>query len=106
MINEGLLAEPGAIHSRAKMSWQQINLKNESNNAFRNWSLLHEMHSNGKAICLSDFPQSKGPAIIIGSGSSLDEHIGDLKNCPLPIFCSTSQLSTLIKHERQPETVF
>lgn len=103
MVNEGMLMEPGAVHARAKMSWQQVNLRKETTNAFQNWQMIHDMHNAGRIKSLSEIPRPGGPAMIIGSGSSLDKIIDDLVNWPYPIFCSTSHGVTLLKHGRPPE---
>ena len=103
MINQGFLIEPGAIHSQAKMSWQQINLRNETVNAFHNWQALNAMHEAGRVHCLSTFKPKPSPAMVIGSGATLDDFIDELAEWPYPIFCSTSQASTIIKYGRKPE---
>lgn len=103
MVNEGFLVEPAAMHSRAKMSWQQVNLKKESDNAFKNYAMLNEAHEIGQAHCMSTMQQGNKPAIVIGSGGSLDTIIEELVDWPYPIFCSSSQISSLVMHKRNPE---
>ena len=40
-----------------------------------------------------------GPAMVLGSGASLDDHIEDVNNFAGPIFCSPSQLNILAFHD-------
>jgi hypothetical protein len=95
-------AEAHAFHDMAKQSWQQQNLKWETENAFMNHYQLFQMMTKGRAKDLSEYPKTGGPAIIIGSGSSLDGVIGRLKDWKGAIICSTSHGTTLVYHDAPP----
>ena len=66
-----------------------------------------KFHQRGKAQDLGvlDEGKPKGPAIIIGSGPTLDGALPYLKDWKGAIFCNSSQASTLIYHGRHPDYI-
>ena len=93
------------IHVRAKMSWQQVNLKIETRNAAENFTLLQEMKEQGRVKSMSDMPKGKGPILLCGSGSSFNPVIKRLNEFPGPVWCSTSQAATIAHEGRPPDVV-
>jgi hypothetical protein len=89
-------------HLDSKMAWQQQNLRWETENAFLNHEILYRMRLAGRARCLSEAPPHQGPAIVVGSGSSLDKVIDHLYKWKGSIICSTSHGATLVKHGAPP----
>ena len=124
MINIGAVGPAGLEneHLLQKIGWQMVNLPMEVRNSFTNhvifecghnpakipayMRLLQNLHDNpGRVQSMEKCPKEKGPAIIIGSGSSLDFFAPKLKDWKGGIICSTSQASTLIYHGRTPEYI-
>lgn len=90
------------FHQDARAAWQQQNLRWETENAFLNHQLLWEMREKGKAKCLTEAPTPGGPAIVIGSGSTLDGVVDRLKDWKGAIVCSTSHGTTLVHYGAFP----
>lgn len=93
------------FHIDARQAFLQQNLKWETENAFLNHQQLCEMHMAGRARCLSECPPSRGPAIVIGSGSTLDGVIDRLKDWKGAIICGSSHGPTLVHHGCPPTFV-
>lgn len=80
----------------------------EIQNSVMNFQTLHTAYMDGRARDISDEPKApltdkeKMPAIIVGSGPSLDHSIKFLKNWKGGIFCTTSHALSLIRHGIQP----
>lgn len=67
-----------------------------------NWQTIRKAYIEGRAKDMHSEPKSTLPAIIIGSGPSLDHSIKFLKDWKGGIFCSTSHATTLIHHGIEP----
>lgn len=89
------------FHQEARVAWTQMNLRWETENAFINHQMLYEARPSGRVKCMSEAPGG-GPAIIIGSGSTLDKVIDRLKDWKGAIICSTTHGSTLVHHGVPP----
>ena len=79
----------------------------EEVNTVENYHTIIEAIKSGRSRDLSFEPKAetipeKMPAIIVGSGPSLDHSIKFLKNWKGGIFCSTSQVKTLMYHGIEP----
>lgn len=86
--------------------WKTTKYPMEVRNAFKNYELLNRMHKLKRAVPMQErYHKHKGRALILGSGSSLDQHIDKLKDWPGAIFCSTSNLSTLKYYGVDPDYV-
>src|SRR3989304_854444 len=120
MLNIGQLGDVAKNeHIRQKLAWQMSNLMMETRNAFANWSLAYasEYPESTKELsellfmaahkiqCISKMPKGKGPIVILGSGSSLNDIIPTLKYWKGAIMCSTSQASTMVYYGRTPEYI-
>jgi len=67
-----------------------------------NWQTIRKAYLEGRARDMNSEPKSTLPAVIIGSGPSLDHSIKFLKDWKGGIFCSTSHALTLIHHGVEP----
>jgi len=82
----------------------RMQLIHELLNAATNWQPIVTAISEGRARDIADEPKAVGigkekpPAIIIGSGPSLDKSIKYLKDWKGGIFCTTSHAVTLVRH--------
>lgn len=78
--------------------------KAEVRNSFENWAWIREQYRTGRA---KDVPEggSKGPALILGSGPSLDDVMPYIKDFPGAVFCGTTQAPTCVYHQREPDYV-
>ena len=104
MIPASLFGEKNDLAHEAKAIWQFTNLKLETINSHVNYDMLNAEHEKGRAKCLSEMPKvDHEPAIIVGSGSSLDGVVAELKDWKGAIFCSTSHGTTLVYHGRPPD---
>lgn len=106
-------------HIMQKLAWQMVNLPLEAYNAFANWYLAFGSEhpeaisgmaelmrlASGRIKDVSQMKKGSGPILAVGSGSSLDTVISELKDWKHPIICSTSQASTLIHYGRVPEYI-
>jgi len=81
-----------------------IEIKHSYYNHKRIWKDINETHK-GFDLGSVEFSKSNGPALIVGSGQSLDKAGPLLKNWQGAIFCSTSQASTLCYYDRPPEYI-
>ena len=71
-----------------------------------NFNLIRKEFESGKQYSLSDLKQKyKGPAVIVGAGPSLIQHLPILKDCKLPFFVPESMASVFVYHDRQPEYI-
>jgi hypothetical protein len=96
-----------------------VNLPIETQNAFANWYLAYASEhpeaiggmvevmnkTPGRIRCMSKMAKGKGPILVCGSGSSIDDIMPTVKDWQPPIMCSTSQASTLVRYGRIPEYV-
>jgi hypothetical protein len=124
MINIGAVGPAGLEneHLLQKIGWQMVNLPMEVRNAFVNHvvlecgnnptripayqRLLQNLFENpGRVQSMEMCPKERGPAVIVGSGSSLDAFAPNLKDWKGGVICSTSQASTLIYHGRYPDYI-
>lgn len=69
------------------------------------WEAKFWQRGKAKDLTVLDDGNPKGPAIIIGSGPTLNGALPQLKDWKGAIFCNSSQASTLIYHGRHPEYV-
>ena len=69
------------------------------------WEAKFYQRGQAKDMKVLDDGTHKGPAIIIGSGPTLNGALPYLKDWKGAIFCNSSQASTLIYHGRHPEYV-
>jgi len=109
-------------HLVQKLGWQMVNLPMEVANAGANFAMFEAGHNPsiiperirvlehlfkhpGRVFSMEECPRGKGPIILVGSGSSLDSVVKDLKDWKGAIICSTSHVSTLIHYGRPPEYV-
>ena len=81
-----------------------IEIKHSYYNHKRIWKDINETHK-GFDLGSIKFPEKNGPAMIIGSGQSLDKAGPLLKDWKGAIFCSTSQASTLCYYGRDPDYI-
>jgi hypothetical protein len=120
MLNIGEIANVmDNQHVKQKFAWQLVNLPLETFNAFRNHFLLYASKNPdtvesmrellelapGRLKDITEMPKGKGPIIICGSGSSLNDIMPMVKDSKVPIMCSTSQASTLVYNGRTPDYV-
>lgn len=74
--------------------------------AFMNWRTIRDEFKAGRAADLSVIADKcKGPAMLLGSGPSLDEAMPLLKDWKGAICCSTSQATTCCYYGRSPELI-
>jgi len=86
--------------------WTIKSLMGSLGRLFRlHWEARFYQRGKAKDLGVLDDGQSKGPAIIIGSGPTLDGALPYLKDWKGAIFCNSSQASTLIYHGRHPDFV-
>jgi hypothetical protein len=91
------------IHNQSKTAWQQVNLLMETFNAADNYHLLNSMKEAGRVECLADCPRGDGkPALVIGSGSSLESVLPTISKWKGAVFCSTSHGTVLVKYGCKP----
>ncbi len=90
------------FHQEARIAWTQQNLRWETEQAFLNHNLLYMARASGQVKCMSEAPTPGGPAIICGSGSTLDKAMPLLKKWKGAIFCSTTHGTTLVYHGAPP----
>ena len=69
------------------------------------WQAKFWYRAKSKSLGSLDDGSPKGPAIIIGSGPTLNGALPYLKDWKGAIFCNSSQASTLIYHGRHPDYV-
>ena len=75
-------------------------------NAAANWSAISHDAMNGKPVCLSTLPHATGtPAVVVGSGPSLDKAVERIGAFPGAVFCGPSQVRTLDRWGRLPDYV-
>lgn len=103
MMNPGHIGPNPTQHHLQKIAWQMVNLRQETRNAFNNHHLLNEGHKTGHVRCMSECPKGSGPIVVIGSGSSVDAIMPQLKEWKGAVMCSSSHLSTLVYHGRPPD---
>jgi len=85
-------------------SWLNRGYIKEVQNAFKNYDLIEHLRKEKKIIPMEDIAHTKkGRAIILGSGSSLDDMIPYLHKWKGAIFCTSSQIDTLIYHRIDPD---
>lgn len=80
------------------MSWRTRNLPIEAENVFEHWCYFKDESKKTPLLKLDRVPEPK-PAIVIGSGGSLDYAVPYLKDWEHAIFCSSSHLSTLARYD-------
>lgn len=79
----------------------------EENNAGRNFHTIYEAWKAGRARDISDEPKANGaPAIVIGSGASLDIALPKLKDWKGAIICTTSHALSLVRFGAPPTHIF
>ncbi len=84
--------------------WANRGFVKEVQNAFKNYDLIDRLRKEKKIIPMQDvYHTKKGRAVILGSGSSLDDMMPLLKKWKGAIFCSSSQIATLIYHGIDPD---
>ncbi len=84
--------------------WMISNYPEEVRQAFKNYEILNRAYKKGRAVPLQKlYKEKKGRALVISSGSSLNEILPKLKDWPGPVFCSSSHASTLVYHGRWPD---
>jgi len=85
-------------------SWVNRGFIKEIQNAFKNYALIEKLRREKKIIPMQDVHHTKkGRAVVLGSGSSLDDMIPLLKKWKGAIFCASSQIDTLIYHGIDPD---
>jgi hypothetical protein len=109
-----MVVEQATIANAAKLVSEQYNAatsqrhyENEVRFSFHNHVHFKRAIEEGRAkdLIAAGKPGENKPIIIIASGFSLDAVLPLLKDWPYPIFISTSQVSTLIYHGREPEYI-
>jgi len=107
-------------HIVQKLGWQMKNLPMEVYNAVSNWGLFEAGHNPtiiperikllehlfnypGRVKSMEDIPRGSGPIVLVGSGSSLDSVVKELKDWKGAVICSTSHTSTLAYYGRPPD---
>lgn len=74
--------------------------------SYLNWQTITEEMATGRAVdLLAHTGKCKGPALLLGSGPSLDEAIPLLHKWKGAICCSTSQASTCVYAGHSPEWI-
>ena len=88
---------------------EQINLElgdNAAYNSSANWGKISALAMSGEDVCLSTLPRVQGiPALVLGSGPTLDEAAPFLNQWPGVIFSGPSQVRICDKWKRQPDFV-
>jgi hypothetical protein len=75
----------------------------EECNSAENWTPITEAFKTGRARDIADEPSvDKTPCFVIGSGASLDDSLPQMKGWKGGIFCSSSQVLTLMYHGIEP----
>ena len=98
--NESSLRSDSSIYNKGTLQKQLIH--EEVNSAY-NHHVIVEAVNAGRARDISMEPKAnKLPAIILGSGPSLDDSIEFLKDWEGGIFCTTSHALTLMRHGIEP----
>jgi len=103
-IESGVRINSNQFNVNTKMA--QL-IHEQINTAYNHYYII-KAYEEGRARDISDEPKAplinkeSIPAIIIGSGPSLDKEIEYLKDWKGGIFCSTSQARTLIKYNVEP----
>jgi len=91
-------------HVQSKKVWEQLNLIMEVVNGSKNYATVNAIRDAGRLKCLSEAPMHKGePAIVTGSGSSVNGFMPFIKEWKGAIFCSTTHVSTYVKYGRPPD---
>lgn len=95
-----LLGESGVAerHEGFSMNWVANNLPMEAKNAFEHYALFKQ---EGLGTTLPEGGDIR-PAVIIGSGCSLNDAVEVLKDWKHPIICSSSHTTTLAKYGYAP----
>ncbi len=91
---------PGTYNENTLLAIGEIEIKNSYYNHYGIWTRYQK---KAAADMPKREPGSMGPAIVIGSGSTLDQALPRLKDWEGAIFCSSSHLSTLIYHGCEPD---
>ena len=85
-----------AENLRANLAW----------NAAKNWEPISDDAQYGKPVCISTLPHAQNtPAVIVGSGPSLDKAAPLLPRFPGAVFCGPSQVRTLDRWSRLPDYI-
>jgi len=87
-----------------RKQWMNANVPMEARNAFENYCYLKDH----KELCIplyKDTLKIPKPAIVLGSGSSLGTVVDILKDWQGAIFCSSSQVKLLMKHDCIPDYI-
>lgn len=75
-------------------------------NSHYNWRTIADAAERGDPVCVSTLPHVSGiPAIVLGSGPSLDQALPLLRSWPGAIFCGPSQVKALDAHHREPDYI-
>lgn len=89
--------------STYNLATRQKQLIHEEYNSAYNHPVIIDAIKAGRAFDMVDYPKvSRTPAIIIGSGPSLDEALPHLRNWEGGIFCTSSHAVTLMYHGIEP----
>ena len=87
-----------------RKQWMNNNVPMEAKNAFENYCYL----KGHKELCVplyKDTLKTPRPAVVLGSGSSLNTVLSILKDWKGAIFCSSSQVRVLMKHGCIPDYI-
>jgi hypothetical protein len=98
--NESTLRTNSSLYNQGT---KQRQLVHEIHNTAYNHRHIIDAFDEGRARDLDDEPKAKlAPAFVIGSGPSLDDSIGYLKDWQGGILCTTSHALTLMYHGIEP----
>jgi hypothetical protein len=81
-------------------AWETVNLPLEAHNVFEHYALMRDQEVP-KPLG-ADRKKQAGPAIIVGSGESLDDALPLLKDWQGGLFCSSSHISTMAYYGAVP----
>lgn len=85
---------------------QQVIQKHEIWFSYMNFAYVNGLHEQGKLKVLSEQRrENRGPALILGSGPSLEEALPLLKDWKGAIFCSSSHAGSCVYHGRDPDYI-
>lgn len=93
------MANPIAYNDYVRDAWMPLWVRG----AGRSYHAVEQVFKRQTNADLGQAPKGSGPAIVVGSGPSLDDAFPELQNWKGAIFCSTSQLNILARWDIVPD---